>query len=172
MVPPSSFVAARAAHSTLSNRYRYASFTAATFPLTHHSPLPDQLPPIELSTSPPLRTPRGTQPLEKRVYPEHLVGFSISRTSLKWMDDRQLGLDLNKNTRLRLTISGITKRLPVGHRRLTSIYDKDGQYNLCWVVGTSLRPQDLENARNMALIDQYRSILGVKTAPQWYRPAL
>ncbi|KAF8066616.1 hypothetical protein FPV67DRAFT_1449792 [Lyophyllum atratum] len=138
-----------------------------------------ELPPIKLPKAPGLctrRSARYTNSQNKEIVYAQALGWSfIEEDYLKWADDRNLGADMEDHRKRQLALREIGKRLPNGHRRLVRVYDERaaawGGTTPCFIVGSNLSPRDLENARNMDIIDQYRRALGIHSAPKWYSMA-
>ncbi|KAF8066655.1 hypothetical protein FPV67DRAFT_1670145 [Lyophyllum atratum] len=135
-----------------------------------------ELPTIELPKAPGLcsrRPTRYTKSKDKEIVYAQALGWSfIEEDYLKWADDRNLAAGLENHRKRQIALREITNRLPDGHRRLVSVRDKRaaawGGTTPCFIVGSNLTPEDLENAQNMDIIDQYRRVLGIHSAPKWY----
>ncbi|KAF8066662.1 hypothetical protein FPV67DRAFT_1495854 [Lyophyllum atratum] len=135
-----------------------------------------KLPAIELPEAPglcSLRAARYTKSKDKQLVYAQALGWSfIEEDYFKWADDRNLGAGMEDHRKRQLALREIANRLPDGHRRMVSVRDKRaaswGGSTPCFIVGTNLTPEDLENAQNMDIIDQYRRALGIHSAPKWY----
>ncbi|KAF8066618.1 hypothetical protein FPV67DRAFT_1198840 [Lyophyllum atratum] len=137
-----------------------------------------KLPPIELPEAPGLCSPRPsrytrTKSKSKEIVYAQALGWSfIEEEYLQWADDRNLAAGLENHRKRQIALQEIANRLPDGHRRLVSVRDKRaaswGGTTPCFIVGSNLTEEDLENAQNMDIIDQYRRVLGIDAAPKWY----
>ncbi|KAF8066663.1 hypothetical protein FPV67DRAFT_1201372 [Lyophyllum atratum] len=135
-----------------------------------------KLPPIELPEAPGLCSRRSRRAVHFNKAKEKVcaqaLGWSFIREEyLKWADDRNLGVGMEDHRKRQLALREISNRLD-GRRRLISVRDKRaaswGGSTPCFIVGSNLTPEDLENAQNMDIIDQHRRALGIDAAPKWY----
>ncbi|KAG6847299.1 hypothetical protein H0H93_008961 [Arthromyces matolae] len=132
-----------------------------------------ELLPIEMPRSPGLYTPNRRGPGSVRM---KVLGWTVDEEFLnRWMEKFAPNPEANtRNMKRQWAHQQIEDRLPADHCGYATVRDLiqiPGQPTIrkwCYCFTSNRTKKELKLANNTEIVDAFRIVLGVQTAPQWY----